>query len=455
VQSRQVDEAKIVQRYKERTPRSMAMFGRASKVSPGGVMAGIKFFAPYPLFMKRAAGSRIWDVDGNEYVDYLLSYGALILGHGDGAVREAVNSVFDEVGTTVTGTPSEIESEYGGMLRDIYNKEGLMRFTNSGLEATLLAVRLAKAFTGKRGIAKFEGHYHGANDHLLVSYAPAAKMTGKRESPTPVSDSLDVDGTIISESLVLPFNDWNSTENLIRSNSERLACVIMEPFEEGVIAGDRAFMSKLRGLTTDLGIQLIYDEVKTGFRVRIGGASEYYSITPDVTCLGKIIGGGLPIGAVIGDEEIMRLLGPDAEGGHGVFHSGTFNGNPLSLRVGRATVQRLMEDGNFDRIVRNTEALKRGMSASLSAHQIEAKVVGEGAMFSTFIIAGDVKNYRDVQRADIRFRRNLDMEMICKGVYVKPANRYCLSLAHSEADVGSTREKFDETLDELTSRIPR
>jgi glutamate-1-semialdehyde 2,1-aminomutase len=404
-----VDEVKITKRYGERTPESKALFERASKVSPGGVMAGIKFFPPYPLFMKRAAGSRIWDVDENEYIDYLLSYGALILGHGDSTVRKAVDSVFDDVGTTVTGTPSEIETEYGSLLRDIYNKEGLMRFTNSGLEATLLAVRLAKAFTGRRSIAKFEGHYHGANDRLLVSYAPPAKTTGRRESPTPVSDSLDVDGTILSESLVLPFNDWGSTENLIRSNSERLACVIMEPFEEGVIAGDRAFMSKLRALTDDLGIQLIYDEVKTGFRVRIGGASEYYSITPDITCLGKIIGGGLPIGAVIGDKEIMRLLGPDSEGGHRVFHSGTFNGNSLSLRVGNATVQMLMRDGNFDRIVRNTETLKKSMSASLSAHQVEAKVVGEGAMFSTFITAGEVENYRDVQRSDLRFRRNLDM----------------------------------------------
>ncbi|MDG7016041.1 MAG: aminotransferase class III-fold pyridoxal phosphate-dependent enzyme [Nitrososphaerota archaeon] len=237
MQSRQVGEARIVEEYRTKTKAkgSAALFNRAKKVTPGGVMAGIKFFSPYPLFMRKASRSRIWDVDGNEYIDYLMSYGALILGHGDERARRASESVFEDVGTTVTGTPTEIEVEYGGLLRDLYNKDGLVRFTNSGLEATLLAVRLARAFTGKRCIAKFEGHYHGANDRLLVSYMPQAGSAGRAESPAPVSDSREVDESELSESLVLPFNEWDSTEKLIRSNSGRLACVILEPFEEGVI----------------------------------------------------------------------------------------------------------------------------------------------------------------------------------------------------------------------------
>jgi glutamate-1-semialdehyde 2,1-aminomutase len=449
VQSRQVDEARIVEEYKKKTEGSATLFDNAKKVAPGGVMAGIKFFSPYPIFMKRASGSRMWDVDDNEYIDYLMSYGALILGHGDTNVRKSSESVFRDFGTTVTGTPTRLEAEYGGLLRDVYNRDGLVRFTNSGLEATLLAVRLARAYTGKRIVAKFEGHYHGANDHLLVSFAPELNSNGRPESPKPVSDSREVDGSELSESLVLPFNDWDSTERLLRTNSEKLAGVIMEPFEEGVIPGERDFMLRLRRLTADLRIPLIYDEVKTGFRVRIGGASEYYSITPDITCLGKIIGGGLPIGAVVGDEEVMRLLDLTVDRTATVFHSGTFNGNPMVLSTGMATVKTLMNGGNFDKIVANTATLKRKIAASLSAHQIQAAVVGEGAMFSVFITADAVRNYRDVQRSDLRFRRCLDLAMICRGVYLKPASRFCLSLAHSKDDVERTLERFDEALEDV------
>ena len=454
MESRQVNEARILAEYTRRTPGSAALFEKAKRVTPGGVMAGIKFFRPHPVFMRRAAGSRIWDVDGNEYIDYLMSYGALMLGHGQEAVRKASESVFHEIGTTVTGTPTEMEVEFGGIIRDLYNESGLVRFTNSGLEATLLAVRLARAHTGKRCVAKFEGHYHGANDQLLVSYMPPVASAGKSESPTPVSDSLDVDDSRLSDSLVLPFNDWESTEKLVRSNSKRLAGVIMEPFEEGVIPGDRKFMRNLRSLTSDLGIPLIYDEVKTGFRVRVGGASEYYSITPDITCLGKIIGGGLPIGAVVGGDEIMEPLDPAGDRASSVFHSGTFNGNPLVMSTGRATVEVLMRDGNFDKVVATTETLKKGISSALSGQQVRSCVIGEGAMFSPFISVDTVRNYRDAEKSDVRFRRNLDLALISRGVYLKPTNRYCLSLAHSKEDIKQTLESFVEALGVACSLLP-
>lgn len=454
MQSRQLDESAMVEKFKAKTLGSAALFERAQRVSPGGVMAGIKFFPPHPLFMERASGPRIWDVDGNEYIDYLMSYGALILGHGHPVLKDAVESVLADVGTTVTGTPSEIEVEYGRMLRDLYNRAGLVRFTNSGLEATLLAVRLARAFTGRRCVAKFEGHYHGANDQLLVSYKPPLSSAGSAKSPASVSDSLDVDGPRLADSLVLPFNDWESTEGLLRANSDRLACVIMEPFEDGVIPGGRGFMTRLRGLTADLGIPLIYDEVKTGFRLRIGGASEYYSLVPDITCLGKIIGGGLPIGAVVGNERIMRLLDPRGARGSTVFHSGTFNGNPLALSAGKATVDTLMKDGNFQKILANTEALKRSFAASLSSHQIRASVVGEGAMFSYFVSSGAVRNYRDAEESDLESRRILDLAIICSGVYLKPTGRYSVSLAHTKEEVKLTADRFEHALDEFSSRLP-
>ena len=449
MQAVRVDARRITAHFEAKTRGSAKLFRAAAEVAPGGVMAGIKYFDPYPVFMERAKGSRVWDVDGNEYIDYLMSYGALILGHGQ-LVRRVMNSVVEDVGTTVLGTPAEIEVEYGAMLRDMYHPGGLMRFTNSGLEATLLAVRLAKAFTGRRKVAKFEGHYHGAVDHLLFSYSPPSSGAGSPESPVPIGDSAEVDGEALRDSLVLPFNDWESTRELLTEHSHELACVILEPFEEGVIPGDRGFMKELRKLTRDLKVPLVYDEVKTGFRVRLGGASEFYSITPDVTCLGKIIGGGLPIGAVIGDSEIMALLDPRRSRPR-VFHSGTFNGNPLSLSVGRATVEALSRHGRFDTLRGRTDTLKGGLSAELRGQQIPHTVLGEGAMFNIYLTGGQVRSYREARATDLGTRRLLDLELISRGVYLKPQNRFCLSLSHTRADVSLTREKFAAALGSATA----
>jgi glutamate-1-semialdehyde 2,1-aminomutase len=442
-----LDERRILARYRARSPKSAKMYSEALKVTPGGVMAGIKFFEPYPLFMRGASGSKVWDVDGNEYIDYLMSYGAIVLGHGHEAVKRSVHSTMERVGTTVTGTPTPAEVEYGSILRDIYHKDGMIRFTNSGLEATLLAVRLAKGHTGRSKVAKFEGHYHGAVDRLLVSYSPAVGSSGPESAPLPTRESIDVDEGILSESVVLPFNDWKNTEKGILGARDELACVILEPFEEGVIAGDPAFMKNLRKLTGDLEIPLIYDEVKTGFRVRLGGAAEFYSILPDLTCLGKIIGGGLPIGAVVGDASIMKRLDPALGPGSRVFHSGTFNGNPLSLSVGQATVEELRRDGNFATLCTRTEDLKAALGKELSSHNVKHQMAGDGGMFNMYFTEHKVRNYREAARSDLKLRRLLDLGLIAEGVYLKPLNRYCLSLAHSEEDVAISAEKFATALD--------
>jgi glutamate-1-semialdehyde 2,1-aminomutase len=452
VQAVRVNEREVLERFESRTRASARMYREASKVAPGGVMAGIKYFNPYPIFMKRAEGSRVWDVDGNEYVDYLMSYGALVLGHGHRVVKEAVESLLDTMGTTVFGTPTEAELRFGATLRDLYHPGGLMRFTNSGLEATLLSVRLARAYTGRSKVAKFEGHYHGAVDRLLFSYSPDSKRAGDPEAPTPIADSDDVDRSMLSEAVVLPFNDWENTEKILTKEGKDLACVIVEPFEEGVIPGELGFMRSLRNLTRDLKIPLIYDEVKTGFRVRLGGATEFYAITPDIACLGKIIGGGLPIGAVVGDANILAQLEPSREGKAGVFHSGTFNGNPLSVSVGMATVNALRQPGAFDILRKRTDDLKRAISSELSVRDIPHRVMGEGGMFNVYLTPNPVRCYRDITNTDLRLRRFLDLELITNGVYLKPANRYCLSTAHTAEDIRATTEKFSRSLDVLTSQ---
>jgi len=417
-------------------------------------MAGIKYFDPYPIFMARADGSHVWDVDGNEYIDYLMSYGAIVLGHGASEVVRSVKSALASGGTTVFGTPTEAEVEYGEELRDLYHPGGMTRFTNSGLEATLLAVRISKGFTGKHKVAKFEGHYHGAVDRLLFSYAPETARAGRPDSPTAIAEGTDVNSEILRQSLVLPFNDWSSTESRILENAKDLACVILEPFEEGVIPGGRSFMTNLRKLTRELKVPLIFDEVKTGFRVRIGGASEYYSIYPDLTCLGKIIGGGLPVGALVGDGEQLGLLDPRRPKEARVFHSGTFNGNPLSVTAGKETVAALRRRGRFESLCARTGYLKRGFSRELDRHGIHHAMAGEGAMFNFYLTDGAVRNYRDVQRSDLRLRRLIDLELISGGVYLKPENRYCLSLAHTRGDIELTAEKFATTLDNVMS-VPR
>ena len=454
MQTVQVDERGVMTRFEAKTRESARLFRTAAEVTPGGVMAGVKFFEPYPLFMERARGPRLWDVDGNEYLDYLMSYGAIILGHGDGVVKGAVESVLSEQGTTVFGTPTRAEQEFGATLRDLYHPGGMMRFTNSGLEATLLAVRLAKAFTGRRKVAKFEGHYHGAVDRLLFSYS-AAPGDRPPDSLVPVGDSAEVNESVLSDSVVLPFNVWGSTEEGLGRRAKELACGIMEPFEEGVIPGERRFMANLRKLTRELKVPLIFDEVKTGFRVRLGGASEFYSLTPDLTCLGKIMGGGLPIGAVVGDKKIMEALDPRREPGTRVIHSGSYKGNPLSIAVGRETVRALRRPGRFEALRRRTDRLKHGISSALSHRGVPHAMVGEGGMFNFYITDGPVKNYRDVKKSDLRFRRYLDIELITNGVFLKPENRFCLSLSHSDDDIRSTLDKFEESLDMVTkSRSP-
>lgn len=442
-------EQRILRRFADRTRISHQLLTDAMRVVPGGVNGNVKFFSPNPIFMKSALGCKIRDVDGNEYIDYVMCYGALILDHGHVAIQEAVKAAFRNYGTWAFGTPTRLESEYGQMLLDLYNKDGMIRFTNSGLEATLLAVRLAKAYTGRSKIGKFEGHYHGSNDHLLVSYRPDLDEAGDRLRPVGQPDSIDVTNDVLTKTVVLPFNEWEATERLIMQNSKDLACIILEPFEEGYIQGDRLFMNSLRTLTQDLKIPLTFDEVKTGLRLRLGGASEFYSITPDITCLGKIIGGGFPIGAVAGKQEIMSMLDPTQSAKKRVFHSGTFNGNPISLTAGKTTIETLQKDRNFQQIVHRTNLLKEGFEEKLRRAGLDHRILGEGALFSVVFTKDPVKNYRDLQGSNLQLRRILDFMLILGGVYLKPLERLSLSLAHTQEDVFQTIEKLDEALNEL------
>ncbi|MCT1577177.1 aspartate aminotransferase family protein [Oceanobacillus kimchii] len=434
----------------ESTRKSAEYFSKASEVIPGGVTANIKYFDPHPLIMEKGKGSKLYDVDGNEYIDYLLCYGALILGHGHKQVFEAVTKQMIEYGTTIFGTPHKLETTMAEKLIELYPSIEMVRYTNSGLEATLLAIRTAVAFTGKSKIAKFEGHYHGGYDQVLVSVNPDMELAGDQTEPRAIGESRGLPDYYLENTIVLPFNDLESTEKILRAHADELACTILEPIQSGFIPADQEFMDGLRKITAELGILLIFDEVKTGFRLSLGGAQEIYGITPDITALGKVLGGGFPVGAVGGKKEIMMIT--SARDGRDIltagmdnsnkqeplYHSGTYNGHPLIVAAGLATINELEKEGTMDELFAITYALREQLERAYKEHGIIMQTIGEGSIFNIVIAEGPIKNYRDLEKANLQLRKEIDYKLLELGIYTKPLNRYSMSIVHTEEDIERT-----------------
>lgn len=445
---------------KERTRKSYEMFQKAQEVMPGGVTANIKYFDPYPIIMEEADGAHLIDIDGNKYIDFLLAYGALILGHGHYKITESVIKQMVTKGTTIFGTPHELEIEMAKKLIQLYPSIEQVRYTNSGTEATLLAVRMAHAYTGKSKIAKFEGHYHGGYDEVLYSVNPPMEKAGPAHEPYAVPDSAGLKTKNEQETIILPFNDLESCQKILQKHADELAAVVIEPVQAGFIPATQPFMDALRKITEQLGIILIFDEVKTGFRVAMSGAQSLYNIQPDLTALGKVLGGGFPIGAVGGKKEIMQISSPqgkkdvfEMDGRTNkkdvLFHSGTYNGHPSVLAAGLATIEVLEKNYAFAKIEQTTHNLRRGIENVLRYYQIKGKTVGEGSIFSVVLTDGEIKNYRDMQKADTSLRKQLDYHLLTLGVYTKPLNRYSVSLAHTDNDVQATIDAYETAVKRL------
>ncbi|MFD6211570.1 aspartate aminotransferase family protein [Peribacillus sp. NPDC060253] len=442
----------------ENTKKSAELFEKACEVIPGGVTANIKYFAPHPLMMEKGKGSKLYDVDGNEYIDYLLCYGALILGHGHQKVFEAVTKQMLESGTTIFGTPHEMEIKMAEKLIELYSGIEMVRYTNSGLEATLLAIRTAVAYTGKPKLAKFEGHYHGGYDQVLVSVNPDMDKAGDPKAPKSVGESRGLPDYYIENTVVLPFNDLESTEKILRAHAHELAGVILEPIQGGFIPAEQEFMDGLRKLTEELNIVLIFDEVKTGFRLSIGGAQKIYNIKPDITALGKVLGGGFPVGAIGGKKEIMMIT--SARGGRDIltagakntdkrdplYHSGTYNGHPTILAAGLATIDVLEKEGTMDDLFAKTQSLRKQLEDVYKKHGLSMQTVGMGSIFNIILSENPIKNYRDMEKADMKLRKEIDYELLKLGVYTKPLNRYSMSVVHTENDILRTVEAHDEAI---------
>ncbi len=440
--------------YKKKTQRSAELWKQSSKVMPGGITANIKFFEPYPIFMKEAEGSRIRDVDGNEYVDYCMCLGPLILGHGHPAVVDAIKKQLSTNGTTMLGTPHELEIKMASELQRLVPCAEKTRFVNSGLEATLHALRLARAHTKRVKIAKFEGHYHGAHDYVAVSVSPPLDSAGPSDAPVAVSNSAGLPEFILKNTLILPFNNAAAVERTIEKNKNELAAVIIEPVARGFLPPDRDFLKSLRSVTEENGIVLIFDEIMTGFRLGLGGAQEYFGITPDLVALGKVVGGGLPIGVFAGKSEIMEHVSPigSKSPSDRVFHSGTFNGCPTVLAAGLATIEVLKKPGSYKSIDGVAAEVKKYMKDAFEDHHIEAQVIGQASMFQSLFTSEKVKDYRDIARADSKKRVSFDMELINNGVYVRPGRTYYTSIAHTKADLQKTTEAVEKAAEALSKQ---
>src|SRR5690625_689285 len=369
-----------------------------------------------------------------------------------------------ETGTMIFGTPHELEVEMANKLIELYPSIDQVRFANSGTEAVLLAICLAVAHTNKPKIAKFEGHYHGGLNQMLVSVNPSEDQAGSLESPTPVIESSGIPEDEQENTIVLPFNDLAATEKLLRAHAHELAAVILEPIQGGFIPAEELFIHGLKKLTDELDIVLIFDEVKTGFRVDIGGAQRAYNINPDLTTLGKVLGGGLPVGAVGGRKDIMMqsaanakgdvfaVGGDSAETTNVVFHSGTYNGHPLVLAAGMKTIRMLEEGYLLDILTSHTMHLRTRLEELYASYHIDMQTIGMGSIFNIVFTKKPVKNYRDMWQADTAFRKEIDMELLDLGIYLKPLNRYSMSISHTLEDIDKTVEAHEIALNRVLKR---
>ncbi len=436
-------------RYRERNPASETAFRRACEHVPGGVHGNITFFSPYPLTFRRGSGAWLEDVDGHRYVDYLLAFGALALGHGHAVVRSAVNGVWDAVGTTAFGASSVLEGELAEIVTAQYPGCESVRFTNSGLEATLLAIRLGMAYTGRTHIATFAGHYHGSLDQVLVSmHAPADTLD-------PLPETLGLADYHLPPTIVLPFNNWEACEKILTAHRTEVGVVMAEPMEAGVLSADPSFMRRLANLTRELGMLLVFNEVTTGFRVALGGAQEFYGVRADLTALGKILGGGLPMGAVGGRREVMELCAPRRalEGNDVVFHSGTFNGNPLSVSAGLATLRVLRAPGVFPALVEATGRLRRSIEERGRRAGLPLQTIGVGALFDIVFSAEPVRDYHAYERASMDLRRAFDFLLMERGIFSQPLNRFSLSTVHGESERSATLAAVDDAVGALAAMV--
>ncbi len=412
--------------------RSSEAFAAASAVLVGGVNSPVRAFRAVggePRFIARAQGARVWDVDANEYIDFVGSWGTAILGHAPDAVVAAIGEAA-ACGTSF-GAPTIAETELALLIREAVPSMERLRLVNSGTEATMSALRVARGVTGREKILKFNGGYHGHVDALLVR-AGSGALTGG------APDSAGIPAAVAAQTLVAEYNQRDQVEALFAAHGDAIAAVIVEPVagNMGCVLPRPGFLEGLRTLCTAHGALLIFDEVMTGFRVAHGGAQQYFHITPDITCLGKIIGGGLPVGAYGGREEIMRHVAPLGP----VYQAGTLSGNPLAMAAGIATLRALQLPDVYETLHARSRALTQGLAAVCATYNIPCRVSAIGGMWGIFFTGQPVHTLADVMTSDATVFRKFFHAMLAQGIYLAPSPYEAgfVSLAHTEADIVAT-----------------
>jgi glutamate-1-semialdehyde 2,1-aminomutase len=423
--------------------KSHKLYERACELIPGGVNSPVRAFRAVggtPIFIDRAKGSKIYDVDGNVYIDYVLSWGPFILGHSHPKVVGALKKALEK-GTSY-GAPTRLEIALAELVLKAYPSVDKVRMVNSGTEATMSAIRLARGFTGRDKIIKFEGCYHGHADCLLVKAGSGAATFG-------VPDSPGVPKACAKNTLTLPFNNVNTLKTVIKNDWKSIACVIIEPVvgNMGCILPKPGFLESLRKLTEEYGVILIFDEVMTGFRVSYGGAQAHYEIAPDMTCLGKVIGGGLPVGAYGGKEEIMSMVSPEGP----VYQAGTLSGNPIAMTAGIETLKIISKKGIYRKLENIALLLEKGLAEAARTAGMKTKFYRAGSMFCTYFTEADVFDYKTAKAADtIKFSKFFS-GMLNRGINVAPSQFEAgfISLAHTDRDVEETVKAAYESFKEI------
>ena len=416
--------------------KSEQFFGRAKKVLPGGVNSPVRFYEPFPFFAVSARGSKMITADNKTYLDYCMGYGAMLLGHGYASVIEAVRSQLER--GTLFCVPTEREIKLGEMICKVVPCAEMARLVNTGSEATMHSIRLARAFTKKKGVIKFEGGYHGAHDYVLVK-------AGSGAASIPGSEGVLEEAS--TRTVVVPYNDPGALERAIEKNRDT-ACVIIEPVlaNIGLVLPEKTYLNEVRKITVQNDVVLIFDEVVTGFRLELGGAGEFFGIRPDLATFAKALGNGLPIAAIVGKREIMGKLAPAGP----VYQASTFAGNPISVVAAIATLESLIKSKNtiYPKIARTCDTVVDGIKDALSSAQIEGTVNSIGSMFQLFFSDEKVKDETSARKSNgFLFRRLFD-ELLKRDIFIPPSQfETCfVSYAHNEDDSDRTIEAYGEAL---------
>ncbi len=422
-----------------RSAEETELLERARRRLPGGVLGSSRYADDVGFVVKHGKGSKIYDVSGREYIDYVMASGPMVLGHAHPAVVAAVREQL-EGGTTyfmVTEPVIELAEE---ICRAVPCAEQV-RFTSTGSEATFFALRVARTTRQRDKILKFEGGYHGSHDYSMMSSTPRSP----KAFPAPVPDSSGIPHAIEADVLIAPYNDLATVEGIVATHADELAAVIIEPFQR-LIPPQPGFLQGLRAITRRHGILLVFDEVVTGFRLAYGGAQQYYGVVPDIACVGKIVGGGFPLAAVCASADLMQPFDPARDGkGEFIAQSGTLNGNPIAAVAGLATLAELRKPGAYETLHGTGRRLMAGLAELAQKSGLPAQVVGEPVVFDILFTSEPVTDYRSLQKADGGLARAFTTELIKRGV-VKNTQKMYMSLAHTDADVAKTLQACEDAL---------